>query len=99
MLPQHLNEVKGVKAQEQDKLVFTLSVIAGSLGKEGTERSWLHLLPCFAMGEGRGPKLPLHSKYELPARHTTEILHVTIKTLSRYLTNTGKSLTNLFPPS
>lgn len=36
VLPQDFNEVEGVKAQEQNKLVLTFPVIACSLGGEET---------------------------------------------------------------
>lgn len=32
VLPQHLDEVEGVEAQQQHQLVLTLAVIAGGLG-------------------------------------------------------------------
>lgn len=38
VLPQHFDEVEGVEAQEQNKLVLTLPVIARSLGRGDTRR-------------------------------------------------------------
>lgn len=58
VLAQDFNEVKGVKAQEQNKLVLTFPVIACGLGRE----------------EMRNKRLPLHPTEREPlTSHRTEL--------------------------